>query len=88
MIDGENKIKFQEKFQKWLDNFCLRGNFSSVRAGLKYFTRYRLPILLWVLNAAPRRVWFHHFQRLASLKKNKEKATLRYHLISGFPRVT
>ena len=34
------KEKFQEKFQKWLDNFCLRGNCSSVRAGSKYFTRY------------------------------------------------
>ena len=40
------KEKFQEKFQKWLDNFCLRGNCSSVRAGLKYFTRYRLPLFV------------------------------------------
>ena len=84
------KEKFQEKFQKWLDNFCLRGNCSSVRAGLKYFTRYHLSILLWIiLGRGPHRFHLHHFERLASKKKNnKEKATLRYHLISGFPRVT
>ena len=81
MIDGENKRKFQEKFQKWLDNFCLRGKCSSVRAGLKYFTRNRLPILLWVLNAAPRHVRFHHFQRLASLKTKIKKKRL-YAIIS------
>ena len=46
------KEKFQEKFQKWLDNFCLRGNCSSVRAGLKYFTRYHLRILLWIILGA------------------------------------
>ena len=43
------KEKFQEKFQKWLNNFCLRGNCSSVRAGLKYFTRYRLPLFCFKL---------------------------------------
>lgn len=68
------KEKFQEKFQKWLDNFCLRGNCSSVRAGLKYFTRYHLSILLWIiLGRGPHRFHLHHFERLASNKKLKKK---------------
>ena len=46
------KEKFQEKFQKWLDNFRLRGSCSSVRAGLKYFARYHLRILLWIILGA------------------------------------
>lgn len=60
------KEKFQEKFQKWLDNFCLRGNCSSVRAGLKF---HALPPPSFWFQVARRRAIYITLSGWLVLKK-------------------